>query len=65
MKKLLILSCTILLLISCHLQKATSIITSIDYDSKEDKTDYLYFPYGDIALSGKWVETTYNSSSRQ
>ena len=65
MKKLLILSCTILLLISCHLQKATSIITSIDYDSKEDKTDYIYFPYGNVSFPGKWTKTKYNSISKQ
>jgi hypothetical protein len=65
MKKLLFLTCIILLLNIYYIQQATSILISRDYDSKEDKTDYLYFPYGDIALSGKWVETTYNSSSRQ
>jgi len=65
MKKLLFLTGIILLLTSCYIQQATSILTSTYYDSKEDKTDYLYFPYGDIALPGKWVETTYNSSSRQ
>ena len=65
MKKLLFLTCIILLLNIYYIQPATNMLTSRDYDSKEDKTDYLYFPYGDIALPGKWVETTYNSSSRQ
>jgi hypothetical protein len=65
MKKLLILSCTILLLTSCYTQHATSIITSIDYDSKEDKTNCIYLPYGGVALPGKWVKTKYDSNSKQ
>jgi len=65
MKNILILFCSVLLLTSCHIQQATSIISFVDYNSKKNKTDYLYFPYGDVSLLGKWVETKYDSNSKQ
>ena len=65
MKNILILFCSVLLLTSCHIQHATSILTSADYDSNEDKTDYLYLPYGKVSLPGKWLKKEYDSNSKQ
>jgi hypothetical protein len=38
---------------------------SCDYNEKENKTEYMVFPYGQVAIPGKWERTNYNQVARQ
>ena len=57
----------LVVLASCGVahKKATTTLTSVDYDSKTDRTIYMVFPYGSVKLPGKWLKGAYNQPSRQ
>ena len=42
-----------------------STIVGGEYDVKKNVTEYFVYPYGSVALPGKWEKTTYNRTSRQ
>ncbi len=44
---------------------SVSTIHGVDYDDKNDQTDYFVVPYGNVTIPGKWEKSNYISSSKQ
>ncbi len=49
---------------SCATQKVT-VLTGVDYDESQNRTEYFVMPYGTVSIPGKWNKKHYNSVSRQ
>ncbi len=42
-----------------------STIVGGDYDKEKNQTDHFVIPFGSVSIPGKWVKSSYNSSSKQ
>lgn len=46
-------------------QRAASIITNARYEEKTNTTEYMYLPYGQVSIPGKWEKASFAEDSRQ
>jgi len=54
-----------LTLTGCFPTQSTSVLTTVTYDEKSNKTTYIIVPYGNVDIPGKWTKDNYIQISRQ